>query len=145
MPAPVVVVLPHSDERARTLSVLRAAGHEVVGFADPIGALGGVEKDGRAHVLVTLIDFGPGTLNGLALTLMLRYRRPAIKAVFVGPPEDGHHVAGEGAFLCQPLDPWALRDAVARQFASASDLLSRLHLSAGVGASPSEQRALALL
>ncbi len=125
MPAPIIVVLPELDARQRALGTLRAAGHEVVAFADPIDALKTVENDGRARVLVVAIDFGPGTLNGLALALMLRYRRPTIKAVFVGSAEDGHHAAAEGVFLRRPLNPTALLDAVERQFTSTPEPLNR--------------------
>lgn len=67
MPAPVVVVDHDRQTREAALVALRAAGLQVAAFDDPIVALGAIEKDSRACVLVSRIDFGPAKLHGVAL------------------------------------------------------------------------------
>src|SRR5690242_12578233 len=64
MPAPVIVVHNEADARELAVVALQAAGHEVADFADPMQALKAVRASGRARILVTRIDFGPGWLNG---------------------------------------------------------------------------------
>ncbi len=118
MPAPVIVVHPEPDTRDLALVTLRAAGHEVVGFDDPMVTLDTVEYDSRLRVLVTGIDFGDRKLNGVALARMLRYKRPGVRAVFVASGESSGHAEGVGPVLATPLDPQALVNVV-------GDLLSQ--------------------
>jgi CheY-like chemotaxis protein len=114
MPAPVVVVHNETDTRELAVIALQAAGHEVADFTDPMQALNAVRASGRARVLVTRIDFGPGQLNGVALAQMVRAKQRSIRALFIGRPENQHHTEGVGQFLPVPLDPQALVDAADR-------------------------------
>jgi DNA-binding NtrC family response regulator len=117
MPAPVLVVHDESDTREEMLAALRAAGHDSIGYHDPMLALDAIESDTRVRVLVARVDFGPGKLNGDALARMVRHKRPSVKAVFVGRPENGRYVQGAGEFLPHPVDLQALVEAVARHLA----------------------------
>ena len=123
MPAPIVVV--HSDRRQReaVLAALRSAGLEVAAFDDPVAALDAIEKDSRARVLVSRIDFGQGKLNGVALVRMLRHKqimqdgKSALRAVFIGRRQNGHHALLEGDFVPVPIDLQALVGAVGKALA----------------------------
>ena len=70
MPAPVIVV--HDDDETRGLAthVLRDAGYEVMAFDSPMAVLDALDSPTRLRVLVTRVDFGPGTLNGASLARM---------------------------------------------------------------------------
>jgi DNA-binding NtrC family response regulator len=82
MPATVLVI--HDEPSACKLIIgpLQAAGQDVVGFGDPMTALDAVLIDSRVRVLVTRVNFGPGKLNGVNLSLMLKVKRPKVKTVF---------------------------------------------------------------
>jgi len=80
-------------------------------------ALDAIEADSRVHVLVTRVNFGAGKLNGAALVRMLRHKRHAVKVVFVGQPQDGPYVEGEGEFVPYPLDPRLVAEAAGRMLA----------------------------
>ena len=77
-------------------------------------ALDAIEADSRIRVLVTGVDFGQGTLNGVALTLMVKGKRPGLQAVFVASLEDHPHTERVGEFLSLPLDAQALVDVIGR-------------------------------
>ena len=117
MPAPVLIAYQETNVREMLQSAIRAEGHEVVGFGDPLMALDALEEDSRVRVLVTCIDFEPGKLNGVALAKMLRHKRHAVKVVFVGPPEHEHYTGGIGQFMQDPVKPRALAEAVDRLLA----------------------------
>lgn len=112
MPAPVFLVHQKKDIRDPLLADLAAAGHEAVGAFDPMTALDTVENDTRIRVLITQVNFGGGTLNGVALARMLRHKRPGIRVVFVGAPEESCYVKGVGVFFPDPPDRQTLIDEV---------------------------------
>lgn len=112
MPAPVLVVHQETEARQRMLVALRAAGCEAVGFDCPMAALDAIESNSRVRVLVTRIDFGNGKLNGAALARMLLVKRPDIKVVYVGRPENERHVTVEGPYLPHPVDMNVLAETV---------------------------------
>jgi DNA-binding NtrC family response regulator len=114
MPAPVLVVHNEFDTRELALTALRAAGREAAGFENPMAALDAIEAGSRVRVLVTGVDFGDGKLNGVALALMAKVKRPSLQAVFVASLEDHPHTDGVGDVLPTPLDPQALIDVVGR-------------------------------
>ena len=64
--------------------------------------LAAVEADTRVRVLVTRVDFGPGKLNGAALARMLRFKRQAVRSVFVGLPENRVHAEGNAPKCSRP-------------------------------------------
>ena len=114
MPAPVLVVHHESNVRETLLFVIRAEGHEAVGFDDPLRVLGAPEADSRVRVLVTCVDFEPGKLNGVALANMLRNKRHAVKVLFVGRREHERYTGGIGEFMRQPVEPRVVAEAVDR-------------------------------
>jgi DNA-binding NtrC family response regulator len=114
MPAPVLVVHDDPNTRDLALSTLRAAGHEVVAFADPIVALIAIEADSRVRVLVTSMTFPAGKPNGVSLGRMVRVKRPGIKVVYIAALEDHPFTEAAGEALALALDPQALVDAVDR-------------------------------
>lgn len=118
MPAPVLVVHQESDAREMLLAAVRAAGYEAAGFDDPLKALDAIEVDSRVRVLVTRMDFGPGTLNGVALARMLRVRKRAVRVIFVGRPRNGRFTDELGEFVPHPVDVQAVADAVGRLLAA---------------------------
>jgi DNA-binding NtrC family response regulator len=118
MPAPVLVVHDDDDIREQAVAILTAADLFAVGFADPVAALNAVEADSGVRVLVTLVDFGLGKLNGPALARMLRMKRLGVNVVFVALPSHQEHTEGLGEFMPMPLDPYALVDVVGRLLAA---------------------------
>ena len=114
MPAPVLVVHDETGTRELALEALRAAGLHAVGFSDPMEALAAIEADSRVRVLVTRINFGTRTLNGLALARMLLAKRRGVKTVFIARAEYEQFAADVGEFLSPPLNPHHLVDVVGR-------------------------------
>jgi DNA-binding NtrC family response regulator len=113
---PALVLVAHDDTATRELAVaaLNAAGVTAVGFHDPMAALDAIEEeDCLVRVLVTRVDFGAGRLNGVALTRMVKSKRPGVQILFLALPENRKHAEGIGEFLPMPLDPYLLVDAVA--------------------------------
>lgn len=118
MPAPVIVA--HNDDTIRDLTThaLRAAGHDVVAFDNPMLALDAMEGRSQIRVLVTRVDFGPRQLNGAALARMVRSKQPGIGIVFIGREENRDYTTDLGEFLPLPLDPKALVAVVSRMLVS---------------------------
>ena len=106
MPAAVLVVRDDQTTRVLAVAALRAAFLEVVGFEDPMRALGAIEASSRVRVLVTRVMFGSGKLNGVALARMVRVKRPGTKVVFVAREEYALCAEGLGVFLPRPLNPY---------------------------------------
>jgi DNA-binding NtrC family response regulator len=76
-----LVLVAHDDTptRERAVAALNAAGITAVGFRDPMAALDAIEAAPQIRVLVTRVDFGVGKLNGVALTRMVKVKRPGIQ------------------------------------------------------------------
>ena len=114
MPAPVLVVHDEQNTRELAVAALRDAFLEVVGFDDPLMALDAIEASSRVRVLVTRVAFGAGKLNGVALSRMVRMKRPGTKVVFVARAENAPHAEGLGVVLPGPLNPDLLVATVSR-------------------------------
>lgn len=127
MPAPVVVVHQQLDTRDMLMSIIRAAGFEVAGFADPLKALDAIETGSRARVLVTRLDFGPGKLNGIALARMIRHKGLGVEVVFVGRADKARYLDSTEAFVPHPVNPEAVADAVRRALATSVQSKALLH------------------
>ena len=110
MPATIVIVYDNNRVRCAAILAIRAAGHDVAAFADPMTALDAVEQNSRVRVLVSRIDFGPGRLNGVALAQMLRVKqitqdgRSSLRPIFLDRSDNRHHATGIGAFVPVPFD-----------------------------------------
>ena len=109
-------IVVHDDDATRELAtnVLRDAGYGVTAFTSPMQVLDTMDAATRIGVVVTRVNFGSGTLNGVALARMVRLRQPATKIVFVALDENRGYTAELGEFLPMPLDPKALADVVGR-------------------------------
>lgn len=101
-------------DRNSQVATLNAAGVTAVGFHDPMAALDAIEDDSRVRVLVTRVDFGAGKLNGVALTRMVKSKRPDVQILFLALPENREHTEGVGDFLPMPVDPFLLVDTIGR-------------------------------
>ena len=109
MPAQVVVVLADRETRQAVVRALREAMLDAVAFENALSALAAFEKDSRARIVVANANGPAGTLGGVSLLRMLRYKQikasgtSNLRAVLIGQPEEREHVAGVGRdFACQP-------------------------------------------
>ena len=86
MPASIVIV--HNDHMflESRATALRAAGHSVATFDDPMAAMDALETASRVEVLVTRGTFPTGKPNGVSLALVTRTKRPLLKVVFAARP-----------------------------------------------------------
>ena len=108
---PTYVVVVHDQPTAldELSSALGQAGHDVAAFNDPMAALGALDTSQRIDILVTSVDFSPGTLHGIALARMAQAKRPLIKVVFAAGAEFAEFAEGFGIFMPTPLN---VRDVV---------------------------------
>lgn len=104
MPAQVVVVLQDSAVVDAVTNAIRANGHTVQPFTDPILALAAVERAKRMALLITCVQFPPGKPNGRSLALMARQKRPGIKLIFICEPRQEQYVADLGPRLPPPVE-----------------------------------------
>lgn len=118
MPAQVVMVLQDDLALGGLANAIRANGHTVQPFTDPMDALTALEQAKRVELLITCLQFPPGKPNGQALARMARMKRPGIKCIFVVMPGEGEHVEDMGDCVPMPVD-------VPRIAALAEELLSR--------------------
>jgi len=117
MPATVVVVLDDPQMRRAVLQALGEARLDVAAFDNAISALSAFEKDGKARIVVARASGPVGTLGGVSLLRMLRYRQikvsgtSTLRAVLIGREQDREHVAGVDGLLVS-ADPWTIAEAV---------------------------------
>jgi CheY-like chemotaxis protein len=114
MPASIVIVHDHLLFLERAASTLRAAGHDVAVFADPMLALDAIEAAERLQLLITRLTFPKGKPNGISLALMARNKRPGVKVIFAARKGQEMHTAGIGELVPHPVDLSKLAEAVAR-------------------------------
>lgn len=122
MGARIVVAHDELDSLQRMSAALRKAGYDVVEFTDPMNALSSIEGADPVAALVTRTEFGPGTLNGIALARLARGRQPDIKLVFVGLSQHRPHTVGLGEFVPMPIEAAAIVATVDRLLADAPTL-----------------------
>ena len=107
MPARIVMVHDEPEFLGPAVVALKAAGHDVAMFEDPMAALTVLEGRHNVELLITRIAFSPGKPNGVALALMAKHmrpsKRPEMKILFVARPEYREHAAGVGEFLDAPV------------------------------------------
>lgn len=114
MPATIVVVHDDPDLLQEYREALKAAGHEVEGFIDPMLALTALEAAHSIRLLITAGDFGLGKLNGVALARMARMKNPELMVLLVAPAEDEPFVEDLGEFLEAPASVSAVLEAANR-------------------------------
>ena len=101
---PVHIVIVHNDAAflETVCAALSASGKSVCGYSDAMQALDALEDAATTDVLVTRVDFGRGTLNGVALARMAQFRRPEVKVLFLARTEDKEYATGVGDLLTAP-------------------------------------------
>lgn len=104
MPAQVVVVLDEIEAAGALAHSIRANGHTVEPFTDPIQAMGALEQAKRAELLITCVQFPAGRGNGRSLALVARMKRPGIKLIFLCRPHDEEHIGDLGHCLPLPVN-----------------------------------------
>ncbi|WP_048861752.1 DNA-binding transcriptional response regulator [Acidisphaera rubrifaciens] len=101
------VLLAHDDGdfRDRAAAVLASAGFAVTAVSGSMAALELIEAEpaGAFDVLVTRMQFGVRSPNGLSLALMARQRDPHLRVVFTSTPENAGF-ADAGAVVVSPID-----------------------------------------
>jgi DNA-binding NtrC family response regulator len=114
MPARIVVV--HDDTKFvdELAEGLRAEGHEVATFPDPIAAWDALEAAQKSEVLVTRVSFPPGRSNGMALALMARTHRREIKVLFLARQDYAEEIREVGMYLLITAAPGEVADEVKR-------------------------------
>ena len=103
MTARIFIVHDDSAFSEETRAALKAAGHTVATFDDPMEALDALGAGQQMELLITRASFGPGKLNGIALARMARFKRPDVRVVFTAVPEYDSHAEGLGEFLPAPV------------------------------------------
>ena len=95
------IVLAHDDPEFvhNTVPALRAAGYDVIAFADSMSGLTALEAAHRVEVLITRVLFPEGQPNGVSLGLMARLKRPGLKVLYVARPGYQEHTEGVGEVL----------------------------------------------
>jgi DNA-binding response OmpR family regulator len=118
MPARVAIVHDDLVFLEPLTAALRDAGHDVAAFDDPMVAWDALSVSGRAELLITRIQFGPGKPHGIALAQWARSNRSGIKVLFTARPEFEPHAEGLGVFLPTPTETSVVVEIVTRILAS---------------------------
>jgi DNA-binding NtrC family response regulator len=114
VPARVVVVYDDTEFSEELATRLRAEGHDVATFPDPLAAWDALEAAKLTEVLVTRVEFPPGRSNGVALATMARFKRPGIKVLLLALPKYAEAAATEGTLLRLPVSVEEAAEAVKR-------------------------------
>jgi DNA-binding NtrC family response regulator len=114
MPACIVVV--HDDPQfvETAVTALTTAGHDVRAYTDTMAAMEALDAPQRLEILITRVAFPPGQPHGVAFASMARVKKPRLRVLFVGLPENRGHTEGIGSFLPLPVTTDELVDAVNR-------------------------------
>jgi hypothetical protein len=124
IPARVVVVHDEPSFLDPLVASLRAAGHDVTAFADPVLAWDALKFPGEVQILVTRVQFEPGKPHGVALARWARCNCPNVRVLFVALPEFGADIEGLGVLLPRPVSVAEVAEAVGRMMSN--DAIGRL-------------------
>jgi CheY-like chemotaxis protein len=113
---PARVVLAHDDTEFldRASAALTAAGLQVASCSGSMAALSALQAAKSVDLLITRVNFIPGTPNGVALARMARRERHGIKVLFIAREEMRGFADGLGEFLPAPVGIPDLLDTVHR-------------------------------
>jgi DNA-binding NtrC family response regulator len=117
MPARIVMVHDDPTFRDPLVASLKASGHDVASFADISTAWDALEAAQRIEILLTRVNFGPGKPHGIALARAARFRKRAVRVLFVGRPEYAEDAAGIGLFVPKSAGVSRVADTVERMLA----------------------------
>ena len=103
MPAQIVFV--HSDDSFRTAAVaaLEGEGYTVAWYPDALAAMEALDAAQRVELLITRVRFPEGKSNGVALTQMVKSRKPSIRVIFTAHPDMQEYVEDLGTILTAPV------------------------------------------
>ena len=120
MCARIVVVINDPGLTDATAAALDAAGFEATALHTSMAALQNLEKAQHVELLVASADFPTGHLNGIALTRMMKLRRPHMKAVLIGNADLAPFIDGLGTFIPAPASAVEIAETV-RDLMAAND------------------------
>jgi DNA-binding NtrC family response regulator len=114
MPAKIIMVHDHAELVSETVGKMSGAGHSIIAISDPIAALDTLTASKNAELLITGVHFPAGKPHGISLARMAKVRCPAIKVLFIAPPEAEQYVDDLGEFIAMPADMPTVTGAIAR-------------------------------
>jgi DNA-binding NtrC family response regulator len=127
VPARIVVVYDDIKFSEELAAQLRAEGHDVAAFPDPLAAWDALEAAKLTEVLVTRVEFPPGRSNGVALASMARLKRPGICVLLLALPKYAEAAAAEGTLLPLPVSVEEAAETVKRLLLSGDQSKGRAH------------------
>jgi DNA-binding NtrC family response regulator len=127
VPARIVVVYDDIKFSEELAAQLRAEGHDVAAFPDPLAAWDALEAAKLTEVLVTRVEFPPGRSNGVALASMARLKRPGIRVLLLALPKYAEAAAAEGTLLPLPVSVEEAAETVKRLLLSGDQSKGRAH------------------
>lgn len=104
---PVEVTLVYGDQvyAEAVADAIRANGHNVLCFTDPLPTLQYIEAATEPLALLTGVRFGTGRLHGIALGLMARWKHPGTKLLFIVTADDADHAREIGRIVPAGSEP----------------------------------------
>lgn len=117
MPARIVLVHDDPTFLIPLASALQAAHLDTAAYIDPIAASAALDTPRTVELLVTRIQFSSGGTNGIALSLLVRRKRPHIKVLFTALQELAGQAKGFGDFIAWPCPIETVVDAVRQRLA----------------------------
>jgi DNA-binding NtrC family response regulator len=103
MPARIVLVHDGADFLRKAAAAIRAAGYEVAAFDRSMAALDALRNGQSVQLLITRVEFPPGSPHGVSLASMARRKTPGLKVLFVARPENQEYTQGIGEFMAAPV------------------------------------------
>jgi DNA-binding NtrC family response regulator len=104
MPARIVLVHDDADFLDAAGTALRQAGYEIACFSGSMEGLQALEEVKTAELLITRLQFAPGTPNGISLALVAKTRRPELKVLFTAQPDTARFAYGIGEVVQHPIN-----------------------------------------
>lgn len=117
MPARIVLVHDDTDFLRKAAAAIRAAGYEVAAFDRSMAALDALRGAQSVQLLITRVNFPPGSPHGVSLASMARRKTPGLKVLFVARPEKQEDTQGIGEFMAAPISIPELVDRASRMLA----------------------------
>jgi DNA-binding response OmpR family regulator len=120
MPARIVLVHDDTDFANRAAAAIRAAGYDIVAFEGSMAALEALTESAKTvKLLITRVNFGPGSPHGVSLAMMARRKIMDLKVLFLARPEQQEHAMDIGEFMPAPVTIPELVDRVSAMLAEA--------------------------
>jgi DNA-binding NtrC family response regulator len=114
MPARIVLAHDDADFLRKAAAAIRAAGYEVAAFDRSMAAVDALRNAQTVELLITRVNFPPGSPHGVSLANMARSKIPNLKVLFIARPEHRQYTDGAGEFMPAPVSIPELVDRVSR-------------------------------